>query len=62
MLVNENGVIDGIGYNLKHLLGEDVVKLPFSFICERASSIMDECRTKKIKKTSKLHLYHVKGL
>lgn len=62
MLVNENGIIDGIGLNLKYLLGEDVVKLPFSFICERAGSIMEDCRTKNIKRISKLHLYHVKGL
>lgn len=33
MLINEDGIIDGLGINLKNLLGSDVTKLPFSMIC-----------------------------
>jgi polynucleotide 5'-kinase involved in rRNA processing len=33
MIINEDGIIDGVGMNFKMILGEKVAKLPLDLIC-----------------------------
>lgn len=39
MIINDEGVIDGIGFNFIQLLGNKSVRLPFSMICNQSNYI-----------------------
>lgn len=61
MIVNDEGIIDGFGYNFIQLLGQKAVKLPFSMICNQSKYILEQAENNQsdIICTS---FYHVKEL
>jgi hypothetical protein len=34
LIINEDGIIDGLGNNFRKYLGANIAKLPFSAVCE----------------------------
>lgn len=61
MIINEDGIIDGVGMSFKQALGFKVPKLPFEVICPKAPEIFALAKKGNTSSASSV-FYHVKGL
>jgi len=61
MIVNDEGIIDGIGFNFIQLLGHKTVKLPFSMICNQSRYMIEQAKKNKMDNIC-TNFHHVKEL
>ena len=44
LLINEDGIIDGVGLNFRKILGSQIAKIPFSSICDNSETLFSDAR------------------
>lgn len=62
LLINDDGIIDGVGLNFRKILGNQIAKIPFSSICDNSEALFLDARKINEKKKIILTCYHTKGL
>lgn len=44
LLINEDGIIDGLGLNFRKILGSQIAKIPFSTICDDTELLYSDAK------------------
>ena len=44
LLINEDGIIDGLGLNFRKILGNQIAKIPFSTICDDTELLYSDAK------------------